>query len=380
MSLLDQADPDDLQAIARNGIDPRELQKPMQAMFSGGVDKFVKIKGAMKFLHERTDKREDAELLSKGIPAERVEEMRLETNAPKNAFAQLPFWQRLTGLTPAKLHDMDPVERRKSLTRLFNAARLLFQHELALNECGGSINDRGSPDASCARCGVADENTAAPAPSAIETDLDSIDLEAPAPRTFLWDPIREVCHFLHIAKAPLSRLLKELTGMSAIELVDSLKAKNLKTKMRTVLFPALRKLVVARPIEEGPGAKTQVDPRMTLWKRLKDSRRNPDFQRAIYAINLRFASHQRMYRACILAHHKTPSQLEWELLDEFLRELETQLNHPGTKRSRKKKEGEAARQCASESRSSLAKNTAASPHKSEPRASASGFNPRVLLA
>ncbi|HYF48677.1 MAG TPA: hypothetical protein VEJ63_04695, partial [Planctomycetota bacterium] len=234
-----------------------------------------------------------------------------------------------------------------------NAAKLLFKHEIKLNEKGASMSQIPPPNSKHedtkaprheeedngdfeSRMPDSNSEAASPTQSKIQNPESKIDLDAPAPRTFLWDPIREVCHFLQIAKAALSRFIKELTGMSAIELVDSLKAKNVKARMRTVLFPALRALTPnpsptrgeggkrgSSPLSPcGRGAGGEGDTRMTLWKRLKDSRRNPEFHRATYAIELGFASHQRMYRACLLAHGKVPSQLEWELIDEFLSALQ----------------------------------------------------------
>ena len=338
MSILDQVDPDSLQYIASRGINVAELERPEEAMFSGGVDKFVSIMGAMRFLNQQAREREFAELLKKGMSEKDVQARREQAERRSEELREIPFWQRLTGMTPDKIHDMEPHVRRRALTRLFNAAKLLFKHEIKLNEKGASMSQIPPPNSKHedtkaprheeedngdfeSRMPDSNSEAASPTQSKIQNPESKIDLDAPAPRTFLWDPIREVCHFLQIAKAALSRFIKELTGMSAIELVDSLKGKNVKARMRTVLFPALRQQNSGARIQK-PEERRAADERMAIWKRLKDSRRNPEFHRATYAIELGFANHQRMYRACLLAHGKVPSQLEWELIDEFLSELQ----------------------------------------------------------
>jgi len=328
MSILDQVDPDSLQYIASRGINVAELERPEEAMFSGGVEKFVSIMGAMRFLNQQAREREFAELLKKGMSEKDVQARREQAERRSEELREIPFWQRLTGMTPDKIHDMEPHVRRRALTRLFNAAKLLFKHEIELNERGASMSQIPPPnsqhqDTKAQRHEEEKDETASSrvSQSAIRNSQSAINLDAPAPRTFLWDPIREVCHFLQIAKAALSRFIKELTGMSAIELVDSLKGKNVKARMRTVLFPALRQQNSGARIQK-PEERRAADERMAIWKRLKDSRRNPEFHRATYAIELGFANHQRMYRACLLAHGKVPSQLEWELIDEFLSELQ----------------------------------------------------------
>ena len=325
MSILDQVDPDSLQYIASRGINVAELERPEEAMFSGGVEKFVSIMGAMRFLNQQAREREFAELLKKGMSEKDVQARREQAERRSEELREIPFWQRLTGMTPDKIHDMEPHVRRRALTRLFNAAKLLFKHEIELNERGASMSQIPPPnsqhqDTKAQRHEEEKDETASSrvSQSAIRNSQSAINLDAPAPRTFLWDPIREVCHFLQIAKAALSRFIKELTGMSAIELVDSLKAKNVKARMRTVLFPALRQQNSESRIQKPEERRSAADERMVIWKRLKDSRRNPEFHRGTYAIELGFASHQRMYRACLLAHGKVPSQLEWELIDEFL--------------------------------------------------------------
>ncbi|HYF52062.1 MAG TPA: hypothetical protein VEJ63_21815 [Planctomycetota bacterium] len=337
MSILDQVDPDSLQYIASRGINVAELERPEEAMFSGGVDKFVSIMGAMRFLNQQAREREFAELLKKGMSEKDVQARREQAERRSEELREIPFWQRLTGMTPDKIHDMEPHVRRRALTRLFNAAKLLFRHEIELNEKGASMaqlpppnsqhEDTKAPrqkeeeDGNGSRSARPSSEGSLSSQSKIQNLKSKIDLDAPAPRTFLWDAIREVCHFLQIAKAALSRFIKELTGMSAIELVDSLKAKNVKARMRTVLFPALREQNSESRIQK-PEERRAANERIVIWKRLKDSRRNPDFHRATYAIELGFASHQRMYRACLLAHGKVPSQLEWELIDEFLSALQ----------------------------------------------------------
>src|ERR1043165_1400889 len=51
-------------------------------------------------------------------------------------------------------------------------------------------------------------------------------------RTFLWEPIPAICHRLEIGPTVLSRLMKELTGMSATQMVDKIRAEGIREKLR----------------------------------------------------------------------------------------------------------------------------------------------------
>jgi methylphosphotriester-DNA--protein-cysteine methyltransferase len=325
MSNLDLCDPDAVQFLINSGLTRDELEYPQRAMLSAGVEKMWKIKRALEFLEHTTNSADDARRIERGDPEKQIELMKKMADKVADANSKIPLWQILSGMTPEAVPCMHPHERRTALRKLHNLVIILLKYEFSVAKITSH---------------TAAESCATPHEKAVEKHTRAVEKHTPespaAPalpeKTFLWDPLPELCFFLGISKAALTRFLRELTGMSANELVDTVRAENLKAKMRNVLFPALKKLLSEAPSKgandkKGVNDKNHTSPSshtshefdaMTIWKRLKSSRRNPSFQRAVYAIELGFPSHQRLYRACLLVYGKTPSQIEWELIEEFL--------------------------------------------------------------
>ncbi|HLX62838.1 MAG TPA: hypothetical protein VKX17_16290 [Planctomycetota bacterium] len=135
-------------------------------------------------------------------------------------------------------------------------------------------------------------------------------------RTFLWEPIPAVCQRLEIAPTVLSRLLKELTGMSSWQLVDKIRAEGIKEKLRAELLEWVKWRFRA-PGAWGGAELSFGDVLTEFWETLKAKRRAANFSYATRAIELGFANYTRFYRACLLCYKKTPSQLEDEVLREF---------------------------------------------------------------
>jgi len=143
------------------------------------------------------------------------------------------------------------------------------------------------------------------------------DAEFKGERTFLWCPIPAICLRLEIGPGVLSRLLKELTGMSASQLVDKIKAEGLKEKLRA----NLREFVQQRWRPPG-SASTEITKELhenlyTFWQRVKLRRRSAAFSYAGWAAELGFANYTRLYRACLLCYGMSPSQLEDQVLKEY---------------------------------------------------------------
>src|ERR1043165_3162156 len=142
------------------------------------------------------------------------------------------------------------------------------------------------------------------------------DAEFKGERTFLWEPIPAICHRLEIGPAVLSRLMRELTGLSVAQMVDKIRAEGMKEKLRENLRDCFKKYW------HKPGhAKWGVSKISALldefWRGLKALRRSGSFSYATWAIELGFANYTRFYRACVLQYGMTPTQLEHAVLCEY---------------------------------------------------------------
>ena len=136
------------------------------------------------------------------------------------------------------------------------------------------------------------------------------DVEFTGERTMLWDPVAGICFRLEIGPTVLSRLMKELTGMSAPQMVDRIRAEGVRGKLRE----NLRVIVVKK--WKKPGAEFQADFH-GLRDGIKMHRRSEGLSCTAVAIELGFGSYTRFYRACLLCYGKTPTQLEDEVLREY---------------------------------------------------------------
>ncbi len=192
----------------------------------------------------------------------------------ENPTSTLAKWRELSGLTIEAEKSLQGPDRRAAIRKLTAAAETEIRAELALAEA---------------------------------------DAEFKSERTFLWEPIPAVCRKLEISQSALSRLLKELTGMTAGQLADKIRVEGLREKLRTGLIEHIQKYH-AKPGAELGSAN---DHRRKFWTEIKAQRADPSFSLATHAIKLGFANYTRLYRACLLQYGKTPTQLE----DEILREI-----------------------------------------------------------
>ncbi len=188
-------------------------------------------------------------------------------------------WREVSGISSENEAGMGEEERRSGLRKLFKMAEAEMRSEMK----------RASED-----------------------------VEHRSERTFLWEPIAAVCRRLEISQANLTRLLKELTGMSATQLADRIRAEGLKEKLRAKLAAWFK--------QEGEPGEFSYDEKVSFekhveesWKCIKASRREMSFSYAEMAVELGFANYGRLYRACMLQYGKTPSQLEDEIVREYTR-------------------------------------------------------------
>ena len=162
-------------------------------------------------------------------------------------------------------------------------------------------------------------------------------------RTYLWDPLTNICRYLEISQRKLTTLSKEYTGMAAHELVDRIRAERVKDKMRADLRPFVAEFLSTRRHEDSKTPRTEnnvgepasatlpsTNPQSAfrnpqsaaaaVWYALKVSRQSPEFHRATWAMSHGFANYQRFYRACLLYYGLTPGQVELEVIRELLDE------------------------------------------------------------
>src|SRR6185295_11357339 len=180
-------------------------------------------------------------------------------------------WREISGITVENEGAMTPAERRAAIRKLKDVVEREIREELnAANE----------------------------------------DVELMVERTHLWEPTLAICRKLEIGPAVLSRLMRELTGISTSQMVDKIRGEGLKEKLRENLIAFVLKNF------KRPGA-SHAGTAVNFWGKLRAMRREAKFSYASWAIDLGFANYTRFYRACLLCFRQTPTQIEDEILRGF---------------------------------------------------------------
>ena len=252
------------------------------------------------------------------------------TTATHKEARPLHAWQTISGLTPEGEGKMSRSERRFAIRKLFRDFERRAREALGEHEKDAEKEER----------------------------------------TFLWTPLEAICIELGIARRKLSSLTKELTGMSAQETIDRIRAESVSAAVKAKLADNAREAYAGYfQIEEKEYRKGSVAP---VWKnpaavgeeqlekerqtarafaeagitirpelgwaycanklllRTWDERRSQPAiswserknaaARQQFARELGFSSYARLYRACLLSSGKSPMELEHaaavELFDE----------------------------------------------------------------
>ncbi|HEY3321657.1 MAG TPA: hypothetical protein VGP72_14400 [Planctomycetota bacterium] len=306
------------------------MKDPAKAMFSAGVAKMFEARKALttqelgdagaggdedvfRFVAE-CEKFGDAE-------AERRREERKERRMNAEAILCVPLWQQVSGLYPDNEKAMTPRERLGAMLLLVKNAERLLRYEIKYS-------------------------------GEQKSEIDAAEV-----RTYLWDPLRTVCFHLGISQRRLTSYCKELTGMSAIEMVDRIKAEGVRGRikeelrkfvlgMKTECCGSAADLTPRPPSLEGKGENGNSPSPLTplprggegnrsdagwtacateadeIFAELKKSRRDGRWHRTTWAMGMGFSSYQRFFRACLLCFGKTPHEVEMELIEEILNEAE----------------------------------------------------------
>ncbi|HEY3323458.1 MAG TPA: hypothetical protein VGP72_23595 [Planctomycetota bacterium] len=319
-----------------SGLTAEELKDPWKAMFSAGVVKMFEARRALavKELGD-ADAVFESERYAKECKkfgeahANTLQDARDERRMRAQAVERVPLWQQVSGLLPGGEERMSPRERLGAMLLLVKKAEALLRYE---------IKHSGEH----------------------ESEIEALEV-----RTYLWDPLRTVCFHLGISQRRLTSYCKELTGMSAMEMVDRMKAEGVRGKLKE----ELRKFVLGMKTERcgsaadltpqppslegkgengnspspltplprggegnrssGPDART-TEEADAVFAALKKSRRDGRWHRTTWAMGLGFSSYQRFFRACLLCFGKTPHEVEMELIEEILSEGERETERVAT--------------------------------------------------
>lgn len=202
--------------------------------------------------------------------------------------ANEPAWQALTGLHPRSEHLIHPHARAKQIRVLLAGVEKLLRTEM----------DNAASD--CEK------------------------------RSKFWDPLRTVCVQLGISQRRLSLYSKEITGISATEIVDCIHAESVRAKMKRELKAFItgffsrkdakrQRTATARSTTEGT-EDTEEKIGELIWDELKATRKAPKFHRTTWALSFGFSSYSRFFRACLICYGVTPHELEMQIIEEILGE------------------------------------------------------------
>jgi len=251
--------------LERLGLTEEELQSPLDALVKEGIARMYRVREAMRSPLEFTGAIPE-ELRARSFEYGLAE----QANAYRGAGLDRPLWQALSGLYPEAEADMSPEQRERAIRLLLSAVIRLLKFEMQ------------------------------------EAEKNKDDW-----RSYMWDPLPRLCFFLGISRAKLTRYAKEVMGLSAHELVDGIRVLEVRSRMKEAL-----QAFVGFASQEGADGKTE-DRAYAIWKRLKESRKTPKWDRQSWAISLGFPNYARMYRACLVLFGKTPGQLEFEVIEEL---------------------------------------------------------------
>jgi len=274
------------------GIDPAELDAPFEAMLSAGVQKLWAVNAAMNVPVEEPDEafesvpgegEEDAAMRRAEFDFDERQRARQrderEQQQAEEACRRPPIWRALTGLFRDQERRESPEVRERKLQGLMDVVMKLLRHEL------GAEKEKKNPY-----------------------------------HTVMWDPLEKICMHLGIARAQLSRLSKEATGLAAHELLDGIHAEGIKATMKEDARRFVAKISAAKASSTSGGGQRARMTAMEVWRELKQARRGPQFQRTAWAISFGIPNYMRFYRACLFYYHMAPQQLEYEAIAEVLAE------------------------------------------------------------
>ena len=234
------------------GLTVEDIRNPEQAVREGGLKKMVQLK---KFMELPVDLENQAASIG--------QEHQKKT----------PAWRSVAGLFQESEENMLPEQRERALRNLVDTVLALLEHDMARDKASKSRT-----------------------------------------HSVQWDPLLSVCFHLGIARAHLTRLSREATGLAAHELVDLLRVKAVKDAMKETI----------RRYVKASGNPPELLAAPDIWRALKESRRGPTYHRATYALSFGFLNYMRFYRACLFYYQMAPQQLEYLAIEEVVEEIKNE--------------------------------------------------------
>ncbi|HYF50770.1 MAG TPA: hypothetical protein VEJ63_15255 [Planctomycetota bacterium] len=296
--------PDDVAEICKLfNIDKSELERPIETAFSQGLQKLSQMRYVWEYLLRARQQRErdQTKAAHPDDPEADVFQNEREVHEQQRREIHSPLWKILTGIPIVEDIPHAPRERRRAITILINCVEKLIRYEI----------EHAEPD------DVAIQNSLSFHGTVNERLAPS--LLRPKERTVYWDPIQSVCAALGLSRIALTRFSKELTGLAAHEIVDTIKVESVKPKLKEVLRPQLRAILQREHGEDWAEKAGDLRAR-DVWHKLKKERTEPEFNRVVFAQSLGFPNYNRYFRACTVVFHQAPQQIELELIEEFLRD------------------------------------------------------------
>ncbi len=134
------------------------------------------------------------------------------------------------------------------------------------------------------------------------------DPELAKERSVMWTPIPGICHNLELAHSHLSRMLRELTGLNAIQTYDKMKMNQFGIPLKYIAL--IEQFLLSLAPSPSSLAPYSGNGSKHFWKWLKAQRKNPDFDRQALAREFGFPSAARFHRALFFATGHTPREFE----------------------------------------------------------------------
>jgi AraC-like DNA-binding protein len=324
------------------GLEPEDLLDPGRTMLSGGLQRLWATQRAMELpLKTEQEEEEEGRELTKE-EKEELEYQRLKAIEDSPCCKAVPdeepeppppLWRSMTGIFPENERVMSPAGRAMRLEEFVDVVMKLLRYEMEQEKAKPNIY-----------------------------------------HTVFWDPLPQVCFALGIARAQLTRLSREATGLSAHELVDAIRVEKVKERMKE----EVRRFLDGETGGRGDGGKRNGGGRLeaggrsngteklttedtedtedgleekvtvaSVYAEIKKERKGPQFHRGVWALGFGFPNYLRFYRACLFYYRLAPQQLELVAIQEVLAEesgRETACTEAGaTDRSEAEKKEEEAR-------------------------------------
>jgi AraC-like DNA-binding protein len=280
------------------GLEPEDLLDPGKSMLSGGLQRLWATQRAMELpLKTEQEEEEEGRELTKE-EKEELEYQRLKAieDSPcckavpdEEPEAPPPLWRSMTGIFPENERAMSPAGRAMRLEEFVDVVMKLLRYEMEQEQAKPNIY-----------------------------------------HTVFWDPLPQVCFALGIARAQLTRLSREATGLSAHELVDAIRVEKVKEKMKEEVRKRIQNSESrmqkgteglttedAEDTEDGLKRKATV---ASVYAEIKKERKGPQFHRGVWALGFGFPNYLRFYRACLFYYRLAPQQLELVAIQEVLAE------------------------------------------------------------